>query len=64
MIDTANVMWFILFYAVGTAFGLWFGYTKGLTANTEGLIDALIHKGYLKYRGNKSNPEILKHDEE
>jgi|TARA_R110001606_G_scaffold176494_1_gene323065 hypothetical protein len=64
MIDTANVMWFILFYAVGTAFGLWFGYNKGITVATEGVVDNLIDAGYLKTRGSSSNLEILKYDEE
>jgi len=51
-------------YVLGTAFGFYIGLDRGRLHGIELCIDNLIRDGYLKYRGVKSNPEILKHDEE
>ena len=51
-------------YAVGTGAGYWLGLAKGRISGVEATIDQLIETGYLKFRGHKNNPEILKHDEE
>ncbi len=51
-------------YILGTAFGFYWGIARGQKRGIEDCIDQLINQGYLKYRGVKSNPEILKHDED
>ena len=51
-------------YALGTAFGFYIGLDRGRQHGIVICIDSLIEQGYLKYRGVKGNPEILKHDEE
>ena len=51
-------------YILGTAFGFNWGVARGQKQGIVDCIDQLIAQGYLKYRGVKSNPEILKHDEE
>ena len=51
-------------YALGTAFGFYWGLSKGHNKGINDCIDSLIDKGYLKYKGIKSNPDILKHDED
>ena len=38
------------------------GIKNGLEKATNAVIDNLIENGYLKTRGHKNNPEILKHD--
>ena len=52
-------LWLFLSYVVGTLFGLWVGYHRGVWKGTENSIDNLIKRGYLKTRGD----EILKHNE-
>jgi hypothetical protein len=51
-------------YLVGTVFGYYWGKSRGHNQGIEATIDSLIEKGYLKFKGNKHNPEILRHDEE
>jgi hypothetical protein len=51
-------------YVAGTGFGYWQGLAKGRISGVEATIDQLIETGYLKFRGHKNNPEIVKHDEE
>lgn len=51
-------------YVLGTAFGFYWGIARGQKQGIVDTIDSLIEQGYLKYKGVKSNPEILKHDEE
>lgn len=51
-------------YIAGTAFGFYLGLDKGRREGIGICIDNLINQGYLKYRGIKANPEILKHDED
>lgn len=51
-------------YVAGTGFGYWQGLAKGRISGVESTIDQLIETGYLKFRGHKNNPEIVKHDEE
>ena len=50
-------------YVVGTALGLYWGRKHGHKIGIEHCIDQLIEQGFLKYKGSKNNPEILKHDE-
>jgi hypothetical protein len=50
-------------YVLGTGFGIWFGNKRGHTKGIEDTIDSLIEKGYLKHRGNKHNPDIIKWNE-
>lgn len=51
-------------YVIGTAFGYYLGKQKGRYEGITTCIDNLINQGYLKYRGVKNNPEILKHNED
>ena len=54
----------LLAYTVGTALGWYWGKERGHKIGIVDTIDSLIDKGYLKTRGVKSNPEIMKHDED
>ena len=54
----------LLAYAVGTALGWYWGKARGHKIGIVDTIDSLIDQGYLKTRGMKSNPEIMKHDED
>jgi hypothetical protein len=40
------------------------GSSKGHKDGIVDTIDSLIEQGYLKFRGNKNDPDIMKHDEE
>ena len=51
-------------YALGTAFGFYWGLARGQKNGIVDTIDSLIDQGYLKHKGPKNNPEIMKHDEE
>ena len=50
-------------YVLGTMFGIWVGDKRGHTRGIEDTIDSLVEKGYLKHRGNKHNPDIIKWNE-
>ena len=54
----------LLAYILGTALGWYMGSSKGHKDGIVDTIDSLIDQGYLKWKGHKSNPEILKHDED
>ena len=68
ILTTLSPVFLILFlciaYVAGTGFGYWQGLAKGRISGVEATIDQLIETGYLKFRGHKNNPEIVKHDEE
>jgi hypothetical protein len=49
---------------VFTSFGWFVGKKSGIAQGIEDTIDSLVEQGYLKYKGVRSNPDILKHDEE
>jgi hypothetical protein len=51
-------------YIFGTAFGFYWGLARGQKNGITDCIDSLIDQGYLKFKGHKNNPEILKHDED
>tara|TARA_B100000902_G_C27176930_1_gene846864 strand:+ start:769 stop:954 length:186 start_codon:yes stop_codon:yes gene_type:complete len=53
-----------LAYVLGTAFGFYWGLARGQRQGIVDTIDNLIEQGYLKYKGVKSNPEIMRHDED
>ncbi len=53
----------LLAYILGTGFGWWVGRSSGMKQAIVDTVDQLIEQGYLKYKGTKNNPEILKHDE-
>lgn len=53
-----------LAYVLGTAFGFYWGLARGQKQGIVDTIDNLIEQGYLKYKGVKSNPEIMKYDED
>ena len=54
----------LLSYVLGTGFGFYYGISKGRKMGIVDCIDNLIDQGYLKFKGSKQNPDILKHDEE
>lgn len=45
-----NTIWFIIAYAVGTAFGYFLGFTSNATRIATITVDTLIKDGYIKYR--------------
>ena len=51
-------------YCLGTAFGLYWGVARGQKQGIVDTVDKLVDEGYLKYKGLKSNPQIMKYDEE
>ena len=51
-------------YVLGTMFGIWVGDKRGHTRGIEDTIDSLLEKGFLKHRGTKHDPDIIRHDEE
>ena len=53
-----------LAYVLGTAFGFYWGLARGQKNGIVDTIDSLIDQGYLKFKGHKKNPEIMKHDED
>jgi len=54
----------LLAYILGTGFGFFWGSSKGHKDGIIDTIDSLIEQGYLKFRGTKHNPDIMKHDED
>ena len=54
----------LLSYILGTGFGWYMGSAKGNKDGIVDTIDSLIEQGYLKFRGNKNDPDIMKHDED
>jgi len=54
----------LLAYILGTGFGFFWGSSKGHKDGIVDTIDSLIEQGYLKFRGTKHNPDIMKHDED
>ena len=61
MIDSVY-LWLGIAYIAGTWIGYSVGIKNGLEKATNAVIDNLIENGYLKTRGHKNNPEILKYD--
>jgi len=53
----------LLAYILGTGFGFWWGAGKGHRDGIVDTIDSLIEQDYLKFRGSKSNPDIIKWNE-
>ena len=54
----------LLSYVLGTAFGWYVGRSFGLKKGIVDTIDSLIDQGYLKWKGPKSNPDIMKWNED
>jgi len=50
-------------YVLGTGFGYYWGKGSGRLKGIEDCVDNLIEQGYLKYRGTKRDPDLIKHDE-
>ena len=51
-------------YVLGTAFGWYVGRSSGLKKGIVDTVDSLIDQGYLKWKGSKANPEVMKWNEE
>lgn len=58
-----EIIFIFISYLVGTMLGLYWGRKHGHKIGIADCIEQLIDQGFLKYKGSKSNPEILKHDE-
>lgn len=56
--------WFILAYAVGTAFGVWMGFKSGIKFGADVTINGLCEGGFLRYRKLGNDFEIYKYDDE
>lgn len=56
-------LFILVSYIAGTGFGFYLGLDKGRKQGIALCIDNLIDQGYLKSRGPKTNPEIIKYDE-
>jgi|TARA_B110000971_G_C19796132_1_gene402090 hypothetical protein len=54
----------IITAVVFTAFGWYVGKKSGIQQGIEDTVDNLVEQGYLKYKGIRSNPDILKYDED
>ena len=54
----------LIAYVFGSAFGWYWGRGSGIKQGIEDTVDNLVDQGYLKYKGLRSNPDILKYDEE
>jgi len=52
-------LWLLGAYIIGTLFGIWVGYHRGIYKATESTIDQLIAGGYIKTKGD----EILKYND-
>ena len=53
-----------LAYCLGTAFGFYWGVARGQKKGIVDTVDKLIEEGYLKCKGLKSDPQIMKYDED
>jgi len=49
-----------LAYVLGTAFGFYWGLARGQKNGIIDTVDSLIEQGYLRWKGHKQNPEIMK----
>lgn len=54
----------LLSYILGTGFGWYIGRSSGMKQGIAQTVDSLIQQGFLKWRGSKENPEVLKWNEE
>ena len=50
-------------YFLGTCFGFYWGIQAGQMRGLEAAIDTLIETGYLRWKGHKRNPQIMKWNE-
>ena len=57
-------LFILIAYVFGSAFGWYYGKVNGMKQGIEDTVDSLIDQGYIKYKGVRSNPDILKHDED
>ena len=55
----ADVGWLFFAYAVGTAFGWYFGFKANAVKLSESVIDSLIEQKFLKTRGQGKDMEII-----
>jgi hypothetical protein len=49
---------------VFTGFGWFVGKKSGIAQGIEDTVDNLIDQGYIKYKGARSDPEVMKWNEE
>jgi hypothetical protein len=61
---SAEILFIFIAYILGTGFGWYWGRGSGIKQGIADTVDSLIDQGYIKYKGVRSNPDILKHDEE
>jgi len=51
-------------YVLGTGVGFYMGSSKGHKDGIIDTVDSLVEQGYLKFRGTKKDPDIMKYDED
>lgn len=54
----------LLSYILGTGFGWYIGRSSGMKQGIAQTVDSLIEQGFLRWRGSKDNPEVLKWNED
>ncbi len=61
---SAEILFIFIAYILGTGFGWYWGRGSGMKQGIADTVDSLIAQGYLKWKGPKNNPDIMKHDED
>jgi hypothetical protein len=57
-------LFILVAYVFGTAFGWYWGKVNGMKQGITDTVDNLIEQGFLKWKGHKNNPEVMKWNEE
>tara|TARA_B110000305_G_C18812775_1_gene347772 strand:+ start:340 stop:525 length:186 start_codon:yes stop_codon:yes gene_type:complete len=57
-------LFILIAYVFGSAFGWYYGKVNGMKQGIEDTVDNLIDQGYIKYKGARSDPEVMKWNEE
>lgn len=60
---TANILWLLFAYAVGTLFGMQYRIKTTANKTTELVIDSLIDQGYLMAKNQNGEVEMIKHED-
>lgn len=57
-------LFILIAYVFGSAFGWYYGKVNGMKQGIADTVDNLIDQGYIKYKGARSDPEVMKWNEE
>ena len=60
--ETAQILWLLIAYSVGTLVGWWLTYKSRVKKSVEETINMLIQEGFLKTRGEGQSLTIVKLD--